>query len=542
MTNDVTPKNKSSYILFLILPLILFVSAVMLKDVQGPYYLFFYDPSYVYLINSLNLAQLSGYGVGHFDHPGTTVQIIGAAAVKIYHAFRNSGFELTEDVLTNPESYLLVLNRTFVTLNCLLLFAVGILIFKITKNKIIALTVQLSPFASVEIFFGLIIVTPENFLIFVCLLFVSAVFYYLYYNKDKADTTIHFTFLFALICGLGLATKINYLPLLILPVIILKGFKQKAAFAFLTFVFFIMFILPGLNNVNYFINWISDLIIKSGKYGKGEASVFNSGQFYKNIYAIFKKDFVFTVAFVTTLFTLISLIKSKAESGSFEFRLKKILLSLMLIFIIQIVMVAKHYSQYYMIPSFMLSVPAVVISIIALIHNKRLNFEKIKFEYIFGIIFTVILSWSMYMIISSYFEGYSQRKDAEKMIEVIEEKKQEGIFVSSFGSSGRETALAFASQYGAGQSKRYKQFLSGKFKSKLFYNQWTDKFFTLSENDDIKKTLLSNPVIILQLSHYGSLQNFLKTLKSVCGTENIKHEKIFGNQKMETLYKIVVNN
>lgn len=132
---------KTPYYLFLILPLILFISAVLLKDIQGPYYLFFYDPSYVYMISSLNLAQFSGYGVGHFDHPGTTVQVIGAASMKIYHAFTGHGKELTEDVLTNPESYLHLMNRVFVTLNCMLLFITGIFIYKVTKSKITAMLI-----------------------------------------------------------------------------------------------------------------------------------------------------------------------------------------------------------------------------------------------------------------------------------------------------------------------------------------------------------------------------------------------------------------
>lgn len=328
--------------------------------------------------------------------------------------------------------------------------------------------------------------------------------------------------------------------MLILPLIILKGIKQKTAFTCLTVLFFVIFILPGLNNLNYFFNWIYELTIKSGKYGKGDATIYNSAQFYKNIYLIFKKDPVFGIAFITIIVSYLFQLKVKANAGTFENKLKAVSLSLSMIFIIQVIIVAKHYSQYYMIPSFMLSVPAIVISTMVLINKDSKSKEKKKYEFTFGIIFSLILIWSIYLIISSYFEGDAQRKDAEKMVNLIEEKRQDGIFISSFGSSGRETALAFASQYGAGQSRRYMQFLSERFRSKIFYNQWTDKMFTITNSYDIKNALLKSPFILVQLSHYGSIENFMKTLKLICGTKKIRYEKVYSNQKLETLYKIVI--
>ncbi|MFZ1459862.1 MAG: hypothetical protein WAU38_03605, partial [Ignavibacteria bacterium] len=126
--------NKIKYSLLIVLPVILFITAHILKVVQGPYYLNFYDPSYVYLINSLNLAQLSGYGVGHFDHPGTTVQVLGAVAVKLFYFLTNNNQDIVNDVLSRPESYLFFMNKFFVFLNCTALFFVGYFTLKVTGN------------------------------------------------------------------------------------------------------------------------------------------------------------------------------------------------------------------------------------------------------------------------------------------------------------------------------------------------------------------------------------------------------------------------
>ncbi|MBK7157851.1 MAG: hypothetical protein IPH77_04655 [Ignavibacteria bacterium] len=124
--------NKLKYSLLFVLPVILFITAHILKVVQGPYYLNFYDPSYVYLINSLNLAQLSGYGVGFIDHPGIPLQVFGAIVIKSFHFIDNVNQDLVNDVLTRPESYLNFIN-IFVFLNSIVLFS-GIFYLKVTDN------------------------------------------------------------------------------------------------------------------------------------------------------------------------------------------------------------------------------------------------------------------------------------------------------------------------------------------------------------------------------------------------------------------------
>lgn len=540
MQNDIGSNSYLKYLLLLVLPVILFLSATALKDVQGPYYMFFYDPSYVYLINSLNLAQMSGYGVGHFDHPGTTVQVTGAAAVRICHLISSGGSDIVTDVLSRPESYLFFMNRVFITLNCIMLFALGLFVCRITCSLFPALLLQLTPFVSTEIFFGLIIVTPENFLIFVCLLFICAAVYYLYTDSMSRSRMIMFLVSFSFICGLGLATKISFFPLMILPLMIFHGLKRKIVFLVATCLFFLIFISPGLSNLEYFINWVGGLVMKSGKYGKGEATVINSSAFYANIKHIFSKDIVYTVSFIASVVAASVMLVAKPERGTRMHRMKLLLLSLCFIFLLQTLIVAKHYAQYYMIPSFMLAVPSLLLSLTELTGFYRKS-QKATAAVAFAVAGTFIFAWSMYQVVSSYKEGNAQREDAVSMLQTIEDLRTEAMLVSSFGSSGSETALAFASQYGASQSRRYQAILAGKFRSKVFYNQWTDQFFTVSDMSSLKASLLKGPGLLLQLSHYGNLESFLASLKRECGVNEVSHEKIFSNEKKETLYRVWIN-
>jgi hypothetical protein len=533
---------RRSYALYLIvLPIILFVTASALREVQGPYFLFFYDPSYVYLINSLNLAQFNGYGVGHFDHPGTPVQVIGAVVVRFYHFFNGINTDMVADVLERPESYLSAINRSLVFLNCIALLLLGLFTLKTTKSIMLSILIQLSPFSSTEIFFGLIICTPENFLIFVSLLFIGFVIYYLQKIDLNVKPAYMYIVVISIICGLGLATKISFFPLLIFPLLVLRGFMSKVLFSLMTFIFFLIFVSPGLANFEYFINWISDLALKSGKYGKGEATVVNSVAFFDNMFMIFKKDILFTFSFIMIIAALVSDLKNRANKTMNSIKQSKVLLALLLIFVLQTIAVAKHYSQYYMIPSFMLSVLAITLSVGTFKSSGKENTGTLRPNMILASLGLLIFLWSLFQITSSYFEGDEQRKDAYEMVNFIDSNSAGSLVISSFGSSSRECALAFSSQYAAGQSARYREFISSKSDRKIFYNQWTDRFYSLTNSSQTKQILLGSNDILLQLSHYGNLESFLKTLKSETGVEKVSHEKLFTNKKRETLYRIRID-
>jgi hypothetical protein len=70
------------YLAILVVPILLFCFPLILRSYHGPYYLGYNsDPAYAYLLNSLNI--LNGVPPGHTDHPGTTVQLLGAVGILI---------------------------------------------------------------------------------------------------------------------------------------------------------------------------------------------------------------------------------------------------------------------------------------------------------------------------------------------------------------------------------------------------------------------------------------------------------------------------
>ncbi len=90
---------KLKYLSLFILPATLFILANLFTSTTTPYFLNEnHDPSYFYLQNSLNLAQLSGYGVGQVEHPGTTLQTLGGIVIKIYFLITGKNQNMVLDV------------------------------------------------------------------------------------------------------------------------------------------------------------------------------------------------------------------------------------------------------------------------------------------------------------------------------------------------------------------------------------------------------------------------------------------------------------
>ncbi|HYP54345.1 MAG TPA: hypothetical protein VEQ42_12430, partial [Pyrinomonadaceae bacterium] len=66
----------------LLLPALLLLVAFHVRDARGPYWLSEnLDPSYPYLLNSLNVANL--HRPFHTDHPGTPVQTAGGLLIRL---------------------------------------------------------------------------------------------------------------------------------------------------------------------------------------------------------------------------------------------------------------------------------------------------------------------------------------------------------------------------------------------------------------------------------------------------------------------------
>lgn len=374
------------YVLLLILPFMMVFTTLYINKAKGPYWVGMNcDPDSSYMLNALNLARMKK--VGHPDHPGTTVQAAGAIVLRSVH-FLNffSKHDLQTDVLKNPEFYLSVINKVFLGLNTLMLMILGIWLYCLTKNLPISIIVQFSPFlpsTHATFLFGLTGVRPESFLFLATLLFVFIIIIYAYKDTEKFGYFISNTryirrfspdlllmIFFAVISGFGLATKFSFIPLLVIPLIVLPTYKSKLKFIVGTSISFVFFTLPIIKEYRKVFDWLFSIGTHAGVHGKGAEKVVDLNIFMSNIKALFsiEKFFIYILFFSMCLLT-IGYVLPWFRKASFKNIHFKLLLGVSLAQILGIVMICKvssGWQVHYLLPVSSLSGISLILIILCM--------------------------------------------------------------------------------------------------------------------------------------------------------------------------------
>ena len=146
--------------------------------------------------------------------------------------------------------------------------------------------------------------------------------------------------LFGGFIGLCLATKINSLPFIVIPLFYLS-YKQYSVFFGALILSFLIFTFPIREHYDYFFRWIYDMSSHSGIYGTGEKTVFDIHEVINNSIEILINEKV--IVFILAL-TGLYFIKYK------EKRKDKLLWSLFVFEILLLLMVVKHFGLHYLTP------------------------------------------------------------------------------------------------------------------------------------------------------------------------------------------------
>lgn len=543
MPNNFFKTNPGRYILLGVLPVVLFLIAFFFKEAGGPYYLNYYDPGYVYLVNSINLSEFED--VGHTDHPGTSLQIFGAVILKILF-FGKSDREILEKVFSDPEFYLNVLNKSLVLINCLALYLLGLFTYRQTSNLSLSIFIQLSPFISFEILYGLVIVSPENFLI-LCVLCISGVLFYYVYNKDSDKHMTALAIVCGIICGFGTVSKLTFLPVCLLPLILLKGLKSKLLFTFTAITVFVFIFLPALSNFSKFTSWFINLTVNSGIHGHTELSKFSLSVFLNNIVTIFEKDIFLLAVYLLIAFVIATnhfskTVKNQIRNDGHSYKVNKVLISLFFTITFQILVVAKNYlpyAQYYIVPSLMFAVTGLVFLIdSSLISLKRFaNLNPVK---VYSFAAFIVIVFSVYEISESFREAASFRSEASRINILAREYARTEFLIPGAGTANEDCALALCTMYGYSGSriKIYKELFSKLTSSSIYHNFWENNLFTLSDSLDINKTLAGRDKIIFQLMSVTTINEIVKMLKEKYGIEVKATKLLLQNGNMESLYEV----
>ncbi|MEO8664082.1 MAG: hypothetical protein ABI462_01185 [Ignavibacteria bacterium] len=347
----------------LIVPVFYLLFFSLIRYSQGPFYnSMLYDPTYVYLLSSLNLAQ--GVGVFHTDHPGSTVQIIGAVVIKVLHAVFGRTDDIAQSVLNTPESYANSIYITLIILNSIGIFIMGSIIKKSLCDTRTAFLFQLSSLMCFSAFRRLTQISSEVFLVFVILILV-AFFIKFIYEKEISGRKMNFYMIaFGVLCGVAVVTKLSAVTMLIIPFFLLRGFIRKTAFLLLALITFGVIFFPIVSYPGYFIDYAYNTIIKSGSYGHGESNFLQLTVYINNLQRIFSGEILLSVIFILLIGAIIILFLKKNTAKKINFQKSRTLLLLIFLSMAaNIVMISKNFWNHYLLVVQLLLIPSLFLLI-----------------------------------------------------------------------------------------------------------------------------------------------------------------------------------
>lgn len=527
--------EKSKRFYLLVIPIFIFFSTISLKNSIGPDYIKSrYDPSYIFLMNSLNIAN---FHQSYFTiQPGITLQTMGAVSLRFCQLFEYP-VSLAESVISNPETYLKGLEILLALVLAISLYLLGAVIYKYSDDMFGSMLLQLSPLVSLNMTYVAVTFSPDSILMSVTIIMLAYAIYFTYNSEPKYPSLI-----FGLISGFGLATKFSFFPLIIFPLFLLRGKKRLLLFPFFTLISFVFFMIPGILRMGVTFSWLTQYFVKSGKYGTGESNVVDTKLFASNILNLLVGEsfFIWVLCFTIFSFAVLLFFRRKKNLRTKEFYL---LCAIILTILLQILISAKQYTPRYMIPAFLLVLPGFYILLRYMSERfKSLTTNKLAQMVCFILVLFLLIKSSLDV---KKFNKYSswEQNECLSFIDASREITKESITIICYGSSSEHYALAFGINATGPHKEDYFQILRPKFTSDfVFYESYAGRFWTINNDKWINDFQNGKTKLFLQIradnNNLNTLETVKKKLEDELGMGNIMLNEKLSNSAKEQLFEI----
>ena len=339
-------KSVRPKILILLLPLVVIAIGIFILNLFDPFYSYSSDPEFPYLVNGLNCAQLNFNWIGHIDHPGTPFQVYNGIIIRITHLFSGKG-NIAEDVFTRPEHYMNAISVSQFLLQAFLIYLVGTFGIKRRIPVWQLFFLQAAFLFSNELFWLFTRVNPDRFFM------ITGLIFFLIYLKHGYENSspVKFALWSGTAMALGLATKLNFLPILFLPFLFIGSNKNRLIYIGSVIVSFFIFILPIIDKFKEYREFILSIFQHDGLYGTGESKVLNFQKMIDSTWEIFRLNPELILMIGSTIILLfISIRKRKVVKQRYIF----FFAGFLFVMAVQIIMVSKHFKNYYLAPTFMM--------------------------------------------------------------------------------------------------------------------------------------------------------------------------------------------
>lgn len=457
--------------LLLIIPLAYLFLGSYFHQIIGIYFLRTADPECIYFMSGLCVAN-GKFMLGHFDNPGTPLQYLTALVFRGVYIFRSHHIPFNNDVLSNPDLYLHTLNLVMISIVAVFLYFAGKIMFRISNNLTYSVLLQLTPLFTSLIYLNIARIVPET-LIPVPVVLMSIMLLYLLYNKDEEHGKKQ-SIIFGLISAFGLSIKLTYLPLWIIPFMVLKKWKNKLIYSATAILSFFVFAIPVTLQLNKFWGWVKGLFLHSGKYGQGESDFIDWNTFGPNFSSLWNENrFFFYVLIVMAIAILVSIVlsrKNKQDNTAI-----RISLALLAAAFLQIVLVCKQYELRYFVPALML-IPVSVIMIIELAQQFSPMISKYKLGQIAAVVVIIGYFIGQKPIVHSLSvvlqERNFQKMKALHYMQNIETNSLKFLVTTDYGAPLPEYALTHSYRWAGRYQELFKPALAEIYPNSYVYFPW----------------------------------------------------------------------
>jgi hypothetical protein len=462
------------YLLLLVLPLTFLLNVAYNNKTE-----FDQDPNYMYLFNGLNMTTYPGYVETYTQ--GTTAVELSAVIMRVAHLFRNTNDNFTDDVLKNPQLYIKLVVKSFGVLICLILFFSGLFILKMTNELINSFIFQAVPaFSGSVTLWSFESFAAEPILLASVLLFIIIILWKFYFNKSFGESILffkgwkitidRFSIIIGIMTGFCLATKMNTLPLFLLPILLIPKIRDKILFSIITSISYIFFTLPVAKFYKETLDYYARVFFHTGIYGEGSVGIINTDTLIQNLRVFFLNEpvIVFVIS-ASVLFLVMQAIRRKFDVSF------KILACLTIVQLVNVLIVLKHFYLYYFIPV----LPTLTVNIFLISQSFRAR---------------IFLKSAL--IVSLILGSFYLNMDLGKRIPYLyqTENPVDGINIFSYQSTSPIYALKLGDDASSNaNSQRLKELYGNQY----FYDIWNKIIITWDDTVSIDSLLKQNKKVYL---------------------------------------------
>lgn len=349
------------------------------------------DPAYQYLFAGLDILQ--GNSPAHTDHPGTPLQTLIAAVITIvWFCMRSLGVTelgLFQTVLHKPEVFLMFTSGLLLALTGVALYYFGQRIYRSTQSLATSIACQLTPLLYVLVVPNLVFPTPEALLICISVALMGVLTPVLLDHTTLSTSSLKAAANWAgLLCGLGVATKLTFMPMLGL-LLLFRATPLIFRSVCCCLVAWFIGVLPILPRLGGMFRWFYSLLTHSGIHGSGKEAIFDFEQAANALTWLISHFSLFYFLVSSTFFLLFiglillgvrwllqgvskySLFNSvKVTASVHSVRPEELVIAgvLFTVLSLQTVMVVKHLGPSYMIPA----LPLPMLAAAWLLHRQQI--------------------------------------------------------------------------------------------------------------------------------------------------------------------------